>query len=86
MGEKGTTGYEAMKKGLLPTTTRETQPTATGMKQIEVPSGWHVDSSDPDRAFNERTGQNAVWDDTKQQWTDTKTGQPVGAAGVTPIK
>lgn len=76
MGEKGTAGYDAMKKGLLPTTSSswEILPTVDGT-QIKFLN-----------AYNPQTGQNAVWDDTKQLWTDAKTGQSIGASGLTPTE
>lgn len=42
---------------------------------------WRQDLVDPNRAFNDDTGQNAVWDSDKQQWIDTKTGQPLSRSG-----
>jgi len=60
--EKGSAGYEAMKRGLLPPD-METDPT------------------DSNSAYDSKTGQNAFWDDTKLQWIDGKTGQPIGAPG-----
>ncbi len=80
--KKGTAGYEAMKRGLLPPVKHEPQNTLTGVQIVEVPSGWQVDPSDSNRAFNSKTGQNAVWDDQKQQWFDAKTGQPIGPSGL----
>jgi len=79
----GTVGYEAMKRGLLPPgPIHEPQGTLTGVQVVEVPSSWKVDASDSNRAFNSKTGQNAVWDDAKQQWFDAKTGQPIGPSGL----
>ena len=86
MGEKGTKGYEAMKRGLLPPQTEpQPHPMLHGEKAIEHP--WQFDNNDPDRAFNPGTGQNAVWDDQKQQWTDAKTGAVLGGgSGLSVVK
>ena len=40
---------------------------------------WTRDPTDPTRAFNDKTGQNVVWDDKKGQWIDVKNGE-----GLTP--
>jgi len=71
--EKGTAGYSAMKRGLLPWV-------YTGGGKWLVP--WEADPTDSNHAFNSKTGQNAVWDDQKQQWFDAKTGQALGPSGL----
>jgi hypothetical protein len=38
---------------------------------------WTRDPSDPNTAFNSKTGQNAVYDKNKRQWIDAKTGTPL---------
>ena len=38
---------------------------------------WQRDESDPDRASNSATRQNAVYDHGHQQWIDAATGQPL---------
>jgi hypothetical protein len=40
-----------------------------------TPPGYAPNAGDPDRAFNQTTGGNAVWDDKAGRWIDTKTGQ-----------
>jgi hypothetical protein len=75
MGEKGTIGYNVMKRGLLP----------KGPHPATAPWKWE-NEPDPDHAFNPDTGQNTHWDDEKQQWIDSKTGEPVGPSGLTPLK
>lgn len=88
MGEKGTQGYEAMKKGLLPDRSRFEPQTKLGgflpdePKKVDQP--WRFDA--PDRAYNPGTGEDAAWDDGKQQWIDTKSGQPIGRSGLTALK
>ncbi|MCC6980836.1 MAG: hypothetical protein IT343_21130 [Candidatus Melainabacteria bacterium] len=39
------------------------------------------DSSDPERAYNPKTGQNLHWDCNKKTWVDSKTGKKVGFEG-----
>ncbi len=51
-------------------------------KTGQAVSGWQFDTSDPTRAFNPDTGQNAAWDEGKAQWIDVKTGQAVSASAV----
>ncbi len=48
-----------------------------GKKGVWGPPGFIPAEGDPDRWFNVNTGQNAVWDDKKQQFIDTKTGKPL---------
>src|SRR5437660_3931342 len=38
---------------------------------------WTRGASDPNTAFNSKTGQNAVYDKDKHQWIDAKTGKPL---------
>jgi hypothetical protein len=93
VGEKGTAGYEAMKRGLLPP---EAKPDPHPMLHGgAVPIGgspgpvmthWQVDPNDPDHAFDPSTGRNLTWDEDKQQWIDTKTGEPVGQSAATPLE
>ena len=73
MGEKGTYGYEAMQRGLLG---RRVPAGVAG----QLLGGW--EEPDGDRSFNPQTGQNAHWDDEKQQWMDSKTGTPVSRSGL----
>ncbi len=51
-------------------------------KTGQAVSVWKFDRSDPSRAFNPGTGQNAAWDEDKAQWIDVKTGQAVSASAV----
>lgn len=44
---------------------------------VWTPPGFVPDASDPDRSFNQTTGQNAVWDEKAGKWIDTKTGKPL---------
>lgn len=46
--------------------------------RVWVHQGWKPDPVNPDRIFNEKTGQNANWDDEDHQWIDSSTGQPIG--------
>ena len=39
-----------------------------------IPLGFKADPTESNRIFNEKTGQNGVWDEGKNQWIDTKTG------------
>jgi hypothetical protein len=39
------------------------------------PPGFNADPTDPERVFNQATGQNGVWDGDKHQWIDAATGQ-----------
>ena len=39
------------------------------------PGTRHADYSDPDRAFDPKSGQNFVWDEEKGAWIDAKTGE-----------
>jgi hypothetical protein len=41
------------------------------------PAGFKPEPNDPDHMFNEKTGQNASWDEQNHQWIDSKTGQPL---------
>jgi len=40
-----------------------------------TPPGYVPNVGDPDRAFNQTTGDNAVWDEKTGQWIDAKTGE-----------
>lgn len=42
---------------------------------VWTPPGFVPDAGDPDRSFNQTTGQNAFWDDKAKSWIDTKTGK-----------
>lgn len=42
------------------------------------PPGFVPASGDPDRLFNQTTGQNAVWDDKAGGYIDTQTGKAIG--------
>lgn len=86
MGEKGTLGYEAMKKGLLPLRSKREPNFFDPNNPTRIEQPWEVDKTDPDQAFNPGTGENAVWDGEKQQWIDAKSGQPIGGSGLTPLK
>lgn len=48
--------------------------------------GFEHHPDNPDHAFNPETGQNASWDDEKQQWIDSKSGQPLSGSALTPRK
>jgi hypothetical protein len=41
---------------------------------VWTPPGYVPDPTDPERAFNQTTGGNAVWDDKAGRWIDAKTG------------
>lgn len=73
MGEKGTYGEYWIK---------HYQMIAPGGKM----HGWEHHPETPDHAFNPETGQNAYWDDEKQQWVDSKTGKPLTPSGLKPFK
>lgn len=47
-------------------------------KGVWGPPGFVSDPGDPNRAFNQTTGKNAVWDDKAHQWIDAQTGKPIG--------
>ena len=76
MGEKGTIGYNVMRRALLPPAR---SPEYAPSDPHPIP--WELDPSG-DRAFNPATGQNAFWDAEKQQWFDSKTGQPLSASAL----
>ena len=44
---------------------------------VWMPPGFFPDPDDPDRLFNQFTGQNAVWDDKTGQYIDTQTAKPI---------
>ncbi|GAC1576648.1 MAG: hypothetical protein NVS3B18_10480 [Candidatus Dormibacteria bacterium] len=48
--------------------------------------GFEMNPEDPDHAFNPNTGQNAHWDEEKERWVDSKTGEPMTASTQDPIK
>ena len=45
---------------------------------VWVHQGWKIGPDDPDHMFNDKTGQNANWDEGDHQWIDSSTGQPIG--------
>ncbi len=72
MGEKGTRGAAYLEDYLY---------------QKYLPDkGFKRNISDHGSAFNEKTGQNAVYDQDKQQWIDAKTGQALSPSGTEPIR
>lgn len=50
------------------------------MKHGLLPKSFNWNWSDSDHAFNEATGQNAVWDEGRGQWIDSKTGEGISPA------
>lgn len=71
MGEKGTRGEYWIKHYAF---------IAPGSKMNGT--GWEHGLDNKDRAFNPQTGQNAHWDDAKQQWIDSKTGAALSGSAL----
>jgi hypothetical protein len=65
----------AEKDGLLPTTDVLWWDR---LHHVWVQHGWFKEPGDLNHMFNKNTGQNAFWDEAKNQWIDSKTGQPIG--------
>ncbi|MGH9196427.1 MAG: hypothetical protein ACRD1T_11875 [Acidimicrobiia bacterium] len=72
MGEKGTKGAAWIEDSLY--------------KKYLQGKGWERSMDDHRSVFNPETGQNGYYDDEKQQWMDTKTGQPISPSGLAPSK
>ena len=71
MGEKGTRGAAWIEDYLY-------------QRHLQK-EGWERDPTDHRRVHNPKTGQNAHYDQDKQQWIDSKTGEPVTPSGLEPI-